>query len=49
METYNYFYNGMPITKEQFIKAVPDNWEEEVENGDYSYGYFRASEKEEEE
>lgn len=45
MKTYNYFYDGTPITKAQFLKAVPENWEEEVENGEYSYGYFRAIER----
>ncbi len=45
MKTYNYFYNGTPITKSQFIKSVPENWEEEVENGEYSYGYYIAVER----
>ena len=45
MKTYNYFYNGTPITKMQFLKAVPENWEKEVKDGEYSYGYFRAIER----
>lgn len=45
MKTYNYFYNGISIPKAQFLKAVPENWEKEVENGEYSYGYFRAIER----
>ena len=43
MKTYNYFYNGQPIPKSQFL-SVPENWEEEVENGEYSWGYYRATE-----
>ena len=44
MKTCNYFYDGTPITKAQFLKAVPENWENEVENGEYSWGYYRAVE-----
>lgn len=40
---YNYFHNWQPISKEAFLKAVPANWESELdEYGEYSYGYFRA-------
>lgn len=42
MRKFNYFYNGQPITKSAFLNAVPENWENEVENGEYSYGYYRA-------
>jgi hypothetical protein len=43
MKTYNYFYDGTSITKAQFLAAVPENWESEVdEYGEYSYGYYRA-------
>lgn len=48
MKKYNFFYDGRPITKAQFVKAVPENWENEVENGEYSWGYYRASEIESE-
>ena len=45
MKTYNYFYNGTPIQKSAFLNNVPDNWENEVdEYGEYSWGYYRASE-----
>ena len=44
MKTYNYYYSGTPIIKAQFLKAVPENWENEVENGEYSWGYYRAVE-----
>jgi hypothetical protein len=44
METYNYFYNGTPITKTQFLAVVPENWENKVENGKYSWGYYTAFE-----
>lgn len=49
MKKYNYFYNGQPISKDQFISAVPKDWEKEVKNGEYSYGYYRAIEREIEE
>jgi hypothetical protein len=48
MKKYNYFYDGQPITKKQFEDAVPENWEKDVENGEYSWGYYRAVEIEEE-
>jgi hypothetical protein len=41
---YNYFYNGQPISKKMFLAAVPKNWEDEVKEMEYSYGYFRAIE-----
>lgn len=44
MKKYNYYYCGTPITKNQFISNVPENWEIEVVDGEYSYGYYRASE-----
>ena len=45
---YNYFYNRTPITKDNFAMYVPENWESELVNGEYSWGYYRASEVEEE-
>lgn len=44
MKTYNYFHDKRPISKDQFLKAVPENWETEVIDGEYSYGYYRAIE-----
>ena len=45
MKTYNYYYNGQVISKENFLSNVPENWENEVdEYGEYSYGYYRATE-----
>ena len=44
MKTYNYFYNNQPIPKSQFLAAVPEKWENEVENSEYSYGYYHAYE-----
>lgn len=42
---FNYFYNGVAITKSQFLAAVPENWESEVnELGEYTYGYYRTNE-----
>lgn len=42
MRKYNFFYNNMPISKKTFLQAVPENWESEILNGFYSYGYYRA-------
>lgn len=42
MKKYNYFYNKQPISKDQFLKSVPGNWESEVIDDEYSYGYYRA-------
>ena len=45
MKKYNYYYNGQPISKEQFLKSVPENWESEIDEiGHYSWGYFKAEE-----
>ena len=41
---FNYFYNGTPISKQNFESSVSAGWENEVVNGEYSYGYYRASE-----
>jgi len=45
MKTYSYYYNGQSITKSQFLQSVPDNWESEVIDGEYSSGYYRAVER----
>ena len=39
---FNYFYYGMPIQKSEFLKAVPENWQDEVVNGSFSWGGYRA-------
>ena len=44
MGKYNYFYNNRPISKSQFLQSVPENWEGEVELGEYSWGYYNAIE-----
>lgn len=47
MKTYNYFYYGQAIQKSQFLENVPENWEEDVdEYGEYSWGGYRAIERE---
>ena len=38
----NYFYYGQPITKKEFLKNVPENWESEIEDYTYSWGGYRA-------
>ena len=45
MKTYNYYYDGTPIPKSQFLKVVPSNWEDDVIAGCYSWGYYRATER----
>jgi hypothetical protein len=45
MKNYNYFYNNVAISKSNFLKVVPENWESEVDEfGEYSYGHYRAIE-----
>lgn len=39
---YNYFYCGQAIKKVAFEQNVPDNWESQVRDGEYSSGYYRA-------
>ena len=45
---YNYYYYGVPIPYSNFLKSVPENWEDEVINGTYSWGGYSASERDEE-
>ena len=42
MKKYNYFYFKTAITREEFERDVPENWEDEVENDVYSYGGYKA-------
>jgi len=44
MKTYNYYYGRQPIPKSQFTSAVPKEWEKDVKNGEYSWGYYKAVE-----
>ncbi len=40
---FNYFNNGVSITKSQFETIVPSDWKNNLnEYGEYSWGYFRA-------
>ena len=39
---YIFFYYGMPIQKGIFLKSVPENWQDEVVNGTFSWGGYRA-------
>lgn len=42
---FNYFYNCTPISLKNFLANVPEDWEDNVnEYGEYSWGYYRASE-----
>ena len=45
MKRYNYFYDGVAIQKSNFLKNVPENWEQEVIDGFYSFGYYSAYER----
>lgn len=47
MKEYNFFYEGRAITRKQFEASVPENWQDEVNDGEYLWGYYRASEIEE--
>jgi hypothetical protein len=47
---FNFFYYGRPIPRAEFLKSVPDNWQEEVdEYGCYSWGGYRAVERDDDE
>lgn len=40
---FNYFKNGVAITKQQFESVVPENWQENLDDyGDFHYGYYSA-------
>lgn len=42
---YNFFYYGMPIPRAEFLKSVPENWEDEIdEYGCFSWGGYRVVE-----
>lgn len=45
MKTYNYFYYGQAIPKSQFVANVPESWENDVVNGEFSFGGYRAIER----
>lgn len=43
MKEYNFFYNGQPITRREFLNNVPENWDENLDEcGNYSWGYYNA-------
>lgn len=47
MKTYNYTYYGRAITKAQFEKEVPANWEKDYDKiKGYSWGGYNAVEVE---
>jgi len=45
MKTYNYYFYGRPITKAVFEIGVPSDWEENIIDAGYTYGGFRAIER----
>lgn len=47
MKKFAYFYDKTPISKLKFLMAVPEFWEDDLKDGTYSYGYYRANEIEE--
>jgi len=44
MRKYNFFHDGVAITRKNFEENVPKNWELQIENFEYSSGYYRAVE-----
>jgi hypothetical protein len=43
---YNYFKDGIAITKKAFLENVPENWQEDIDQyGEYSSGNLRAVER----
>ncbi|MGI6033998.1 MAG: hypothetical protein ACOX69_11315 [Coriobacteriales bacterium] len=44
MKKYNYFYYVWRIPRAEFLKAVPENWQEEVVNGKYRWCGYKAVE-----
>jgi hypothetical protein len=43
MKKFNYFHDGVAITKAHFEANVPENWQDDLDQyGEYSSGYFRA-------
>lgn len=45
MKKYNYYYNKEAISKSEFLSKVPENWEQDVVNGEYHYGCYSAIER----
>jgi|688.fasta_scaffold2027973_2 hypothetical protein len=45
MKTFNYYYGNQAITKSQFESNVPDNWQEQIVNFEFSWGYYKAVER----
>lgn len=44
MKKYNFFFNGTPITRAQFESVLyKKNWEKLVVNGEFTWGYYRAT------
>jgi len=40
---FNYFNQGQPITKDQFLKNVPEDWKSDLDcYGHFSHGHYRA-------
>ena len=46
MKNYIYKYDGQPIRRSEFLAEVPESWEMDVEDGEYSYGLYTAIEVE---
>jgi hypothetical protein len=43
MKRFNFFYYNTSITKSEFNKKVPKNWQDNLnEYNEYSYGGFKA-------
>lgn len=42
MKRFNYFHERRPITRKEFLLNVPDDWEENLVDDEYHYGYYKA-------
>lgn len=40
--TFNYYYGSQVISKSVFEANVPENWEDEVIDFEFSWGYYKA-------
>ncbi len=42
MKKYNFYFCGKVISRREFEDAVPTNWEDMVEDFEFSWGYYKA-------
>jgi hypothetical protein len=44
-KAYNFTYYGQAITIQQFESNVPKDWESQMQNYEFSWGGYKASER----